>query len=111
LIDRVQRSVPRVASVERLFRHLGGSPIPTRAPGLILDDSSGERIGEARWPSNEREGKQSAQVAECFASGEWHDRFAKDSGVTASIDLLQARRASESARMARQTLSVLDRAT
>ena len=58
-----------MAAIERFLRYLGGSPITARAPGLILNDRSGERIAEALRPSNERNGEERAQFAESFASG------------------------------------------
>ena len=62
-------AVQRVAAVERLLRHLDGSPVAARAPGLILGDRPGEWVGEARRPSNERDGEQRTELDEGFAAG------------------------------------------
>jgi hypothetical protein len=72
-VDRVQRSIPRVAPAERFLRYLNGAPITTRASGLILDDRAGQRIRQALRPSNERNGEQRAQFTKSFASSKGHD--------------------------------------
>ena len=76
----------RVGAIERLRRHLGRGPVAPRAPRLILDDGSGERIDEPHGPFDHWNGEQGAQMLQSFASSDRHDEI----GTVRTIILLDA---------------------
>ena len=68
----MQLCIPRIGAIERFLSHLNRGPVMTRAPGLVLNDRSGDRIAEAIQPSNEWNCEKRAELEEGFASREGH---------------------------------------